>query len=493
MIKITKKQEKPTEDKYAAMALNFVSKLPAQTVYDPKRTNTRTTRTYTLLDKEIIFGYLKNPTTTTAAKGLVQASQYMYMSNGHYRRLIDYYVGLPLWQYVITALNFEPSKVSKESFRKQYFKTAQYIDMMNLAQEMRKATTVAARDGIFYGVIWKGKNSWFLQGIEPTWCVVTSISDGCLQFKVDMSQIKKENLDQYPPEFEVMYREYETTGDKYQEVPEEISFCLKADLTSLDTVVPPFASTFPALYTIAAIEDMQEVSEELKNYKLVWAYNEVDPKTKKPIVDYPLMLKYYNHISNAIGDYVGLVTTPFKLDTIDFEKNSSLSDTDSVSKAVDNFFNTAGTSSALFNAKTNTAGALKLAVKSDEAFITPIVMQCQRLVNRYLKMMPGTVKFQIRFLPTTIYNQDEQVKLYKEAATYGIGKSYYAAALGINQVDIAALDYIEDNMIDIDNILTPLKSTHTMSSTDAGRPQEDETNLTDSGAQTRDGGENDNK
>lgn len=485
-------EQKKTEDFEAAM--NFVSKLPTQTVYDPDRSNTRTTRTYTLLDKATIFNYLKNPTTTTASKGLIQASQYMYMANGHYRRLVDYYVGLPLWQYVITALNFEPDKVNKESFKKQYFKAAQYIDMMNLPQEMRKAATVAVRDGIFYGVVWKGKNSFFLQGLESTWCVVTSISDGCLQFKVDMSQIKEANLDQYPSEFKGMFDEYQATGVKYQEVPEEISFCVKADLTSLDTVVPPFASTFPALYTIASIEDMQEVNEELKNYKLVWAYNEIDPKTKKPIVDYPLMLKYYNHIANAIGDYVGLVATPFKLDTIDFEKNTSLSDTDSVSKAVDNFFNNAGTSSALFNAKTNTAGALKLAVKSDEAFISPIVMQCQRLVNRYLKTMTGTIKFQIRFLPTTIYNQDEQIKIYKEGATYGIGKSYYAAALGINQVDIAALDYIEDNMIDIDNILTPLKSTHTMSSSDtAGRPQKDDTELTDSGTQTREGSENDNR
>lgn len=473
----------------------FFANLPTQTVYDPARSNTRNSRTYTLMDKETIFGYLKTPTTPSSWKGLIRASQYMYAANGHYRRLIDYYAGLPLWQYVVTALDFEKDKVdkNKSTFQKQYIKATQYVEMMNLSQEMKKATTTALREGIFYGVIWKGKNSFFLQGIEPSWCEISAISDGCLQFKVDMSQIKEENLDQYPPEFEAMYSDYKVSGQKYQEVPEEVSFCVKADLTSLDTVIPPFASTFPSLYSIAAIEDAQEVSEELKNYKMIWAKNEVDPKTKKPLVDYPLMKKYYQHISNAIGDYVGLAITPFSLETIDFEKNTSLSDTDSVSKAVDNFFNTAGTSSALFNAKTNTAGALKLAVKSDETFVLSIVTQCQRLINRYLKMMSGTFKFQIKFLPTTIYNQDEQIKWYKEASTYGMAKSYYAAALGISQTDIEALAYIEDEIIDIDSILTPLKSTHTMSSSEQGRPEKDETNLTDSGTQTRESGANDNK
>lgn len=479
-------EEQMSEIKFFAMS-------PQQTVYDPARSNTKTSRTYTLQDKDTIFGYLKNPTSSSSAKGLINASKYMYIANGHYRRLIDYYAGLPLWQYILTPLNFEKDKVKKDTFAKQYYKTAQYVDGMNIPQEMKKATTIALREGVFYGVIWKGKNSFFLQGIEPSWCEISSISDGCFQFKVDMSQIKEANLDQYPEEFAKMYSEYANGGQKYQEVPEEISFCVKADISTVDSVTPPFASTFPALYTIAAIEDIQEVSEELKNYKMVWGKNDIDSQTKKPTVNYPMMTKYYQHIANALGEYVGLAITPFDLNTIDFEKNSTLSDADSVSKAVDNFFSTAGTSSALFNAKTNTAGALKLAVKSDETFVWTIVMQCQRLINRYLKTMSGTVKFQLRFLPTTIYNQEDMIKLYKEGSTYGLAKSFYAAALGINQVDIIGLDYVEDEIINIDNILNPLKSTHTMSSDERGRPEKSDTDLTESGEQTKEDGENDNR
>ena len=108
--------------------------------------------------------------------------------------------------------------------------------------------------------------------------------------------------------------------------------------------------------------------------------------------------------------------------------------------------------------------------------------------------MSGTYKFKITFLPITEFNYDEQLSRYKEAINYGIGKSYYLAALGIPQYDVEGLDFIEDEVLNIDELLTPLRSSSTMSGeSEEGRPEMDETDLGDSGASTRDNDTNANR
>jgi hypothetical protein len=85
------------------------------------------------------------------------------------------------------------------------------------------------------------------------------------------------------------------------------------------------------------------------------------------------------------------------------------------------------------------------------------------------------------------------LKYYKEAVSFGIGKSQYAAALGVPQCDISGLNYLEQELIPFDQ-LTPLKSSYTSSGDDeAGRPKSDDTDLGDAGEETRDDDTNANK
>ena len=79
------------------------------------------------------------------------------------------------------------------------------------------------------------------------------------------------------------------------------------------------------------------------------------------------------------------------------------------------------------------------------------------------------------------------VKIYKEGATYGIGKTLYQVAMGIPQYDLTGLAYIENNISHLEE-LTPLQSSHTMSGDEAnaGRPELDKTNISDEGARSKD-------
>ena len=488
----SRKKINEKQGQYVVMPTYFARELLRQQTYNPRVSSSKKSYTYSVIDKSSILQWLQAPSSNE--KNLRDASNYMYLSSMHYNRLINYYSGLYTGAYVISPLGFERLDDSKkESFSKQYHKVSKALELMNLPHLMRQEIAITLRDGAFFGVLLSDKTSAFVQKIDPDYCKITSICDGSFLYKIDMTKIASK-LEYYPAEFTEMYSNYLATGDQWQEVPLNISVCLKADDSIVDFSIPPFASVMPSLYTIANTESLQETATEIKNYKMLSGQIPHNDKGY-PLLDDNMVNKYYNHIAGALDEHVGLALSPFKFDVIDFDKNSSVKDVDDVAKAVSNYWSTAGTSGLLHGQANSTAGVTKLAINNDETFILGIVQQFERIINRYLKTnFSGSIKFKIDILPVTVFNKDTALKQYKEAASFGLGKSYYAAALGIPQCDVSGLNYLEKELIPFDE-LQPLKSSYTASAEEAssGRPLSDETELEESGENTRNNDTNANR
>ena len=485
-----KKPDRSTE--IVEMPMYFARELIKQIVYNPQNSSSRKTYSYSLYTKENIIKWLQSPQSNE--KSLRDASNYMYLSSMHYQRLIKYYAGIHMGYYVISPLGFEgKATVKREAFLKQYYKVAKALELMDIPSMLQKAICIALRDGAYYGVRWADKSSSFYQEVDADYCQITHVSNGGFLFSVDMSKLQGK-LDSYPPEFTQMYSNYLKTGAKWQEVPAEISACVKADDTIVGYTTPPFASVMPSLYTLANVESLQETADELKNYKMISGKVPVD-EDGVPTIGWTLFEKYYSHLKNALGENVGLAITPFELDTFSFEQKTGVSDVDNVGKAVANFWSTAGTSGLLHGIPNDTCGVTKLSLKNDESYINGIVKQFEKVINRYLKVaFSGNIKFKITFLPVTIFNKDDERKAYKEAASFGLGKSYYAASMGIPQTDIAALSFLEDEVVGFKD-LTPMQSSYNASaeSANAGRPKSSEEDLSKEGEATRDNDTNANR
>lgn len=482
------------DDNVIEMPLAFAKALMRQKTYDPQNASSRKSRSYSIYTKANILNWLQSPTSISNEKSLREASNYMYLSSMHYNRLLNYYAGLFTGAYVISPIAFNGSEV-KDNFVKQYRKVAKALELMNLPTMMREEILVALRDGAFYGILLKDNNSAFVQPIDPEYCRITAICDGSFLYKVDMSKISSK-LEFYPAEFTKMYNDYLETGNQWQEVPVEISVCIKADSTLLDSTIPPFAAVMPSLYTIANAESLQETAGALRNYKMLSGKIPTDDKGR-PLMADDIVQKYYAHISNALGDYVGLALSPFDFTTFSFENKTGVTDVDDIANATANFWSTAGTSGLLHGRENDTSGVTRLAIKNDETYVLGMIQQFERVINRYLKTgFSGTSKFKISILPITVFNKDEYLKYYKEAAAFGIGKSQYAAALGVPQSDLEGLIYLEDKLMPFDK-LTPLKSSYTSSEgsgeADVGRPLSDEEELGDAGELTRDNDTNTNR
>lgn len=467
--------------------LNF-AKQTQMPIWNVNDQSTKQSVTYTRYTKEQILGYMQSPTANE--KNLRNASIYMWDASSQYRRLITYYAMLPRWDYILTPMNFDKDTVKTDAFRKQYLKVQQKVELMNLRHELEKSAKITLRDGVMYGAIWQNKTSFYVQRINPDYCSLTSLVDGTWVYSVDMSKIRETQLGLYPPEFTTMYNTYRSTGVKYQEVPLDICWCLKADETTNTYSIPPWSSTLPMLYDIETYKALQETATKIANYKLIGMQIPLNDDGT-PKVDWTLAEKYYQQLCRVLPPYVGAFVSPMETESYEFEKGSNTSDVDTVSRAEEQYWFNTGTSALLHGSNTsNTAGALKLSIKSDEQIMLSFMNQAERLINRILKNVSGTLKFQLRFLPITWYNQEDQVKMLKEAATLGVpgAKSAYAASLDIHQADLAGLAFLESEMLDSDS-WTPLTSGYTgggaTSGDTGGRPSVDDTNLDDAGEATR--------
>lgn len=469
------------------------ARLAKTNIWNVNDTTTKLNPRYTRYSKEDLLDYMQSPASNE--KNIRNASIYMFDASTQYKRLILYYAYLLDWAYTIAPIGFEPSDINQDSFTRYYYKAISEIETMNLKHEMQKASVIALRDGILYGAIWKTSGSFYIQRINPDYCVLTSIEDGTWMYSVDMSQIKETQLNLYPPEFTVMYEAYKAGGNKYQEVPSSISFCLKADEASAGYSLPPWASTLPMLYDIETYKALQETATEIANYKLLAMKIDLD-SNGVPTLDWDLAQKYYLQLCSSLPPYVGAAVTPMDIQPFDFDKSHGPNDVDTVSRAEEQYWFSTGTSALLHGSiNSNAAGVLRYSIKSDEEIMFGLQNQAERLINRILKSMGGPIKFKIRFLPVTIFNRDEQTKLYKEAATLGIpgSKIAYASSIGIPQSDLLGLNYVEIDVLHMDKLI-PLTSGYTVSSDnpEGGAPEKDPSELSDEGAATKEGDKNNN-
>lgn len=442
------------------------------------------------VDKRTLLGYLKAPKRNE--RNIRNLSIQMYNSSTHYRRLILYYALMPIWSYTLEPLNFSVTSKKTKALASGYQKAADKVANMNLKHEMQKAMVIGLREGIFYGAIWESTsgNSFTIQKINPDWCQLSSIEDGTWIYAVDMSRIKEEELYRYPKEFETMYKNYKNTGEKWQEVPSKICFCFKADETCIEYSLPPWASTIPLLLDVETYKGLQETASEIENYKLLSMRIPLD-EHNAPKFNFELAVQYYNMLTAELPPFVGAVMSPMEITDFNFNKDGSLNTSDVVSRAERQFWQDSGSSSLLFgDAANTTAGALKLSIKADEEIVFSWMNQLERIVNRILKTISGTQKFKITFLPITNFNLGEMIGYYKDAATLGIPvKSAYSSVLGVSATEVPGMDYVEREILGMDE-LVPLSSSYNTATSEGGRPQKDDTELTDSGTRMREDNNN---
>ena len=449
------------------------------------------TPAFTLYSKDHIKRFLANP--YKYQKELRKAVDYIYGASPHFRRVVQYFVGLSDLAYVVSPYKIDPKKANERIVSINYRKVLNLLSSMSIRTQFPKILTVCLRDDIFYGTLWVTSENVTIQQLPSDYCEISSIEGNVLNVSFDFSYFdtRADSLQWFPAEFSKRCEAYKksATSMRWQELDSPTSFAIKCNNDILDYALPPFAGILREIYELEDYRALKIAKTALENYAMLVMNLPLSPDGSWGI-DLDKAKDFWRNLDTVLPEEVGSVLSPMPIDKISFEK-SNTGDIDTVSDAEQNLFTAAGVSSLLFNNERASANALLLSIKADQAITYGIVKSIEDMVNRFVQSQSYGKNFTVTFLDVSRFNRAEAGEAYLKACQYGFPMiSYYCASQGLGQSEIDSMNYLETEILDLQKIFIPLRNSAQMGNEDLedkepGRPQVDDEDLTDSGEQTR--------
>lgn len=452
--------------------------------------------TFSLYSKDDISTYLSNP--LTYEKQLRTAINYIYGASPHFRRLIQYFVGLSDFAYIVEPYRIDPRKANVKTINNNYRKVLGVLSSMNIKTQFPKILTTCLRDDVFYCTMWVTNDSVTLQQLPSDYCAVSSIEGNVLNVSFDFSYFDSRGalLEFYPKEFQSKYEIYRgNRTQKWIELDSPTSFAIKYNSDILTHPLPPFAGILREIYDIEDYKQLKLSKTALENYAMiVMTLPLADDGTWG--IDLPKARDFWRNLDSILPEEVGSILSPMKLDKISFERTHA-GETDTIAEAEQNMFTAAGVSTLLFNNDKASANALTLSIKADQALTYSIVKSIGDAINRFIQSQSYGKNFRVNFLDCSPYNRKELGDAYLKAASYGYPTiSMYAATQGLGQEELDSMSFLEGEVLGLHKMFIPLQSSSQMSSSDAGgegkgateeggAPEKDIDDLSESGEQNR--------
>lgn len=473
-----------SQGRKSAMILNFAA-FNQLRLKDLKKlkTDNKVLRNFT---REQVNAFMENPSKNE--KQLRDISITLYNKSTLYKRLIQYFSGMLRLDYIVEPYNIDPAKVNKKTLLSQYYKILNFLDVMNIKHEFSKILNVAFREDVFFGYEHYANDTYFIQRLNPDYCMISSIEDGCFNFAYDFSYFANnlEKLETFPKEFKSKYNKYLNDSSlRWQELDSTKTVCIKIN-EDLDYNLPPFASVFEGLFDISDFKALRKDKQEIQNYKVLiqkLPIREDSEDNNDFMIDFDNMMMFHNKAAEALPDQVALITTPMDITDINFEKDSV--DSDNVEKATSEFWSNTGVT--LFDGINGSAG-LEASIKNDETIVFAVLRQIERWINRRIKFYMRNANFKISMPNLTENNHLEVHDSAKSAAEFGMPTKMLAlAALGMSPTSVITMTFLENEMLGLVDKFIPLQSAHTLPNDDeGGAPTKKASKLTDEGSKSRD-------
>ena len=438
------------------------------------RTRTPTFKRYT---KDDITSYLENP--YRYEKQLRDAVVYLYGASSHFRRIIQYFVSLSDLSYVVSPYRIDPRGANAKAIGRNYRKTLNTLASMRIRSQCPNILTVCLREDVFYGTMWVTNDDITIQQLPSDYCAIATVEGGVpnVSFNFSYFDANGDMLPFYPKEFENRYNDYlkDRTGLKWQELSSPTSFAVKCNREILDYAIPPFAGILREIYDIEDYKLLKKTKTELENYAILVMTLGID-KDGNWQIDLEKAKEFWRNLDAVLPEEIGSILTPMPIEKISFDR-SNVGDTNTIADAEERLFSAAGISSLLFNNTKATSSALLLSIKADQEITFGIVKGIEAVINRYIQAQPYGKNFVVTFLNCSEYNRKELGDMYLKMCQYGLPMvSFLCASQGLDQTEMDAMNFLENDVLGLKEKLIPLKSSATQSSSDGdegGAPTKD--------------------
>jgi len=464
--------------------------------------------TYTTYSRESLRSYLQNPAAEGNQKNLRKLSNYLYTVSHVYRRLINfkaYQIQLKSWTvYPDVPLTEEPDL---ESILSNYEQVTKYVRNMDMKNQILKCMLQAWKNDVVYGFCYgdpENDGEFFIHLLDPDYCKISSQQyyRGVLNFAFDFSYFDSGTnsyyLDIYDPIFKKLYNKYK--GDNTQrwaELPIENTFCLKINLDMLDYPIPPLSGLFDSIISLADLQAVQDLKDELEAYKLIYAKIDTISGTKDVDdfeIDLELANKFFQKLQAALPDNIAIAMSPMKLEAIDFNSNNA-NDVNIISEAYENIINANGGIVLNQNKITNSASFNK-ALQFDSMDAMAPVEQINAWVNLWILNHLGETGMIVEYSDVSPYFVDDRIDKLLKVAQYGVPvKLELASLLNANPTKERGMSFMEEALgMGTTSWANPLVSSNVQNGdmsengdgSDGRAKTENPDDLSDEGQKTRD-------
>lgn len=398
-------------------------------------------------------------------------------TSGTLKEIVLYKTNVLTYDHFIVPLDMSKYN-SKDKLEKAEFNAASQLEKYQLKYNLPWIVQRVVEQGVIY--LYKVETSTEIYFIEipASMCTMTSFKDGVWRFGVNVKKLTDKNIVCYPTEMQDIYIKNKSGGlrdelidNTYYELSEN-AFAFTLERFS-DKGIPYYSHLLYDLLSLDELKGMETESAKLDNYKLIHQTPLTDKDTGKMQHTNDVNTMYHNALKKQVPNGVGVVTSPLPINSITLG-NSKESKMNYYNKLEESIYSSSGINSELMNGSKSSNEAIALGAIIDTLLAFKVLNEIKHWLNIDLKRNAKTKNWKVTFVESTKHNRQQMINDAKSTITTWFGKRMYMALQGYTPLDSINIIKYED-MLGLSDVLKPLMTSHTASSSDSGRPSNSET------------------
>jgi hypothetical protein len=413
-----------------------------------------------------------------APKEISKISRQLHNIDANYAKLISYYSNMFYIRYTIMPVQLRKDiPVADQIYMEEYNRMLEVTEGMSLEQIVPEILEELLINGSAYMTAYKDNATKTISIIilPHEYCRTvfkTTLGTNVIEFDFryfelyQLQQDKDEALALFPPEFREKWiqhwEERQTMGPGKDQGWLELDPRFSTSIAANEKEIPALIWAMEGIFEYDRVRDA-ETEKTVNQLQKILTHRIPVTSSGELIFDLDEVREIHRAISRITDQHEGLstITTFGDTNLLKLQEEGSVQNK-ALDQSYEAVFRTAGLNSNIFMGASDLA--LKQNHRTDKAYIWKFVTQINNFINLILNQLYNFKPFQaeVNILPITITEEDDSVRLYRESATVGIGKLEAVIATGVKQRSLQDRAKLEQ-MINLDSMLKPLQSSHTMS------------------------------
>jgi hypothetical protein len=427
-----------------------------------------------------------------APKEISKISRQLHNVDANYAKLISYYSNMFYIRYTVIPVQLRKDiPVADQIYMEEYNKMLEVSEGMSLEQIVPEALEELMLNGSVYLTSYKDNSTKTISIIilPHDYCRTvfkTTLGTNVIEFDFryfelyQLNEDKEQALALFPPEFREKWEAHwvrrETMGTGKDQGWLELDPRYSTSIAANEKEIPPLIWAMEGIFEYDRVRDA-ETEKTVNQLQKILTHRIPITNSGELIFDLDEVREIHRAISKITNQHEGLSTITTFGDTqlLKLQEESNIQNK-ALDQSYDAIFRVAGLNANIFTGSSDMS--LKQNNRTDKAYIWKFVVQINNFINLVLNQLYNFKPFQaeVNILPITFVEEDDSVRLYRENATVGIGKLEAVVATGVKQRSLQDRAKLEQ-MINLDFMLKPLQSSHTMSGnqqTDQEQPDNSE-------------------